>query len=45
LHPDDLLCGGSKSCPTNYFCGKGKENPNYGITSFDNIFYALLLIF
>lgn len=28
-----------------YFCGKTNQNPNYGVTNFDTLFYALLVIF
>jgi len=38
------LCG-PKPCPEGYFCGKTNENPNFGSTNFDNIFFALLAIF
>jgi len=44
-HPSDYLCGGSFSCPEGYFCGKQNENPNYGVTNFDNMNYALLAVF
>ena len=38
LHPDDILCGSSKSeCPGGFFCGKQNSNPNYGVTNFDSI--------
>ena len=43
-HPDDEFCG-SLPCPPGYFCGKTNENPNWGVTSFDSIGYALLAIF
>ena len=43
-HPDGDLCG-ARDCPEGYFCGKGNENPNSGVTNFDNIFYSLLVIF
>ena len=41
------MCGGSggATCPGGYFCGKTNENPNNGVTNFDTIFYALLLVF
>jgi hypothetical protein len=42
---DDEFCGGSEPCRRGYFCGKSNENPNFGVTSFDNIGYALLAIF
>lgn len=45
-HPDDFLCGESGAqCPGGYFCGKTNENPNYGTSNFDTIFYALLMVF
>jgi len=43
-HHGDLLCG-VEECPPMHFCGKRNENPNFGQTSFDNIFYALISIF
>ena len=27
-----------------FYCGKSNENPNYGITSFDNLLYTLLVL-
>ena len=33
------------ACPEGYFCGKQDVNPNYEVTNFDNIFWALLVIF
>lgn len=45
-HPDDIICGSNKSiCPGGYFCGKANDNPNYGVTSFDNILYSMLVVF
>ena len=32
-------------CPTGYACTSGWEGPNSGITSFDNIFLAMLTVF
>jgi len=43
-HPSDEFCGALK-CEVGYFCGKTNENPNYGVTNFDNILFALLAIF
>lgn len=40
----ESYCGG-KGCADNFFCGKTRDNPNYGVTSFDNIFYGFLTIF
>lgn len=45
VHPDDLLCGTEQECPGGYFCGKTNENPNHGVSNFDVIFYALLMVF
>ncbi|KAF6769687.1 hypothetical protein AHF37_12319 [Paragonimus kellicotti] len=36
---------GSYTCPTGYLCKGYWEGPNYGITSFDNIGYAMLTVF
>jgi hypothetical protein len=44
MHPDDILCG-AEACPAETFCGKMNENPNYGVTNLDNIFYAMLMVF
>eukprot|EP00656_Telonema_subtile_P054003 TRINITY_DN7944_c0_g1_i4.p1 TRINITY_DN7944_c0_g1~~TRINITY_DN7944_c0_g1_i4.p1 ORF type:complete len:1564 (+),score=583.71 TRINITY_DN7944_c0_g1_i4:124-4815(+) len=50
-------CGGRYSCPAGYFCGTGQSsdysaeglgsagNPNFGVTSFDDIGHAFLSIF
>jgi hypothetical protein len=46
VHEDDMLCNPNQdSCPGGYFCAKGSENPNYGVTNFDNVLYALLAVF
>jgi len=34
-----------KRCPANYVCKGGWEGPNSGISSFDNIFLAMLTVF
>lgn len=36
---------GSFECPTDYMCAKSLSNPNLGITSFDNIFFASLTVY
>ena len=43
VHPDHDIWG-SNECPVGYFWGKTNEDPNYGVTSFDNIFYSFLLV-
>jgi hypothetical protein len=50
--PDDnldarcsLLSGMGRSCPQGYSCFSRSENPNYGVTSFDNMGWSLLLVF
>ena len=42
-HPDDMFC--NDDCPTGYFCGKTRDNPNHGVTNFDNIYYSMMVIF
>lgn len=42
---DGAMCGGRAVCPDGYFCGKQNENPNYGVTNFDNLLYSLLVVF
>ena len=41
---EDVICG-SLDCPEGYFCGRQTLNPNYDVTNFDNIFWALLNVF
>ena len=41
----EYICGGEIECPPGYFCGKMNVNPNYEVTNFDNIFWALLVVF
>ena len=41
----EILCGLNALCAEGYFCGKRILNPNNDVTSFDNIFWALLAIF
>ncbi|KAJ6222918.1 hypothetical protein RDWZM_001463 [Blomia tropicalis] len=36
---------GAYICPNTSVCKEGWEGPNYGITSFDNIFFAMLTVF
>lgn len=46
LPGDDIyFCGGVNTCPEGYFCGKQNENPNFGVTNFDNVCYAMLIVF
>ena len=40
-----LICGGEVECPADYFCGKMNINPNHEVTNYDNIFWALLVVF
>ena len=41
----EYICGGEISCPEGYFCGKMNVNPNFEVTNFDNIFWALMVVF
>ena len=45
LEEEDYFCGGEQLCPDGYFCGKMNVNPNFEVTNFDNIFWALLVVF
>ena len=42
---EDYYCGGEQVCPEGFFCGKKNVNPNFEVTNFDNIFWALLVVF
>jgi hypothetical protein len=42
---DEYICGARNQCPEGYFCGKQNSNPNYGVTNFDNLMFALLVVF
>lgn len=42
---DEVICGDEQLCEQGYFCGKRILNPNYDVTSFDSIFWALLTVF
>ena len=42
---DEVICGTAQIREEGYFCGKRILNPNYDVTSFDNIFWAMLAIF
>ncbi|CAB3241437.1 unnamed protein product [Arctia plantaginis] len=37
--------GDETGCPAGYVCRTGWEGPNFGITNFDNIGYAMLTVF
>lgn len=41
---EDRLCG-NLECPGYTECGKYLDNPNYGVTSFDDILHSLLTVF
>ena len=41
---EEILCS-TGVCPEGYFCGKVTLNPNYDVTNFDNIFWAMLNVF
>ena len=45
LSPPDKAPKNAYNCPNNSVCREGWEGPNYGITSFDNIFFAMLTVF
>jgi hypothetical protein len=35
----------TETCPGGYYCARGSENPNEGVTNFDNLGYSFLTIF
>lgn len=39
-----LTASNSFSCPEDQFCAASAENPNFGVTGFDNIFQAFLTV-
>lgn len=41
---EEIICS-TDDCPAGYFCGKNTLNPNYDVTNFDNIAWALLNVF
>lgn len=41
---EDSVCG-SEVCGVGQICVEGLDNPNFGSTSFDNIFSSLLIVF
>lgn len=45
LEEDDQVICSDGDCPVGYYCGKLTMNPNYDVTNFDNIFWALLNVF
>ncbi|EGR31325.1 hypothetical protein IMG5_112520 [Ichthyophthirius multifiliis] len=40
-----IICGGETQCKSGYICGKTLSNPNHGVTNFDNILTAFLMVF
>lgn len=45
---EELPCGTalpSRLCPNGTMCNRGWLGPNYGITQFDNILFAVLTVF
>lgn len=44
VYYDSTPCG-LDNCVTNYVCVNSLDNPNYGTTSFDNIFISFVMVF
>ena len=42
--PDTQRCGNFE-CPEGMVCVKSLDNPNFGVSSFDNIFWAVIIVF
>lgn len=41
----EFTCGGAVTCSAESYCGSHISNPNYGVTSFDNLLVSFLTIF
>ncbi|EGR32726.1 hypothetical protein IMG5_072540 [Ichthyophthirius multifiliis] len=41
----DILCGGIDCPQEGQICGKLMQNPDYGVTNFDDILYSFLMVF
>jgi hypothetical protein len=45
LSDNGVLCG-AHLCPSiDHYCGKMNANPDYGVTNYDNIFWAFMMTF
>lgn len=45
LSDEGVLCG-AYECPLKeHYCGKMNANPNFGVTNYDNIFWAFMMTF
>lgn len=40
-----LMCAGTDDCPGGFICGKQLENPEWGVTNFDNVMSSFLMVF
>jgi len=45
VEEDTDICGGEHACAEGQYCAQWTTNPNFGITSFDNILWACNTIF
>jgi len=41
----EILCRGTDDCPGGFICGKQSANPQFGVTNFDNLGSAFLMVF
>ena len=42
---ESLMCAGTDDCPGGFICGKQLENPEWGVTNFDNVMSSFLMVF
>ena len=40
-----VICKGTVDCPGGFMCGKQLYNPDFGVTNFDNVMNAFLMVF
>lgn len=41
----EIICNGTNDCPGGFICGKQMNNPYWGVTNFDNLGSAFLMVF
>ena len=44
-YTQEILCNGTDDCPGGFICGKQTQNPDWGVTNFDNVGSSLLMVF
>ena len=41
----EIICNGTNDCPGGFICGRQTSNPDFGVTNFDNLYSAFLMVF